>query len=273
MSLYNIHDDENALQGTPGRISPGVWRYIETDMKTDRSKLISGTYIHPDLVPSIAGWISAEFQLKANRVVNRYVVDEWKAKLEATERAATQLLFNLHQSQFALQNSEDHNKQLQTEIHEKNEQINEKNELIQVKDTLINIKQDAVEMLNEAVCDEIKEKQVWSTTHAFTMLKIHDESNKHSHYVIRCQRKTMNGSITKIRRKFQAAEVIYMQKKVPNSINLYTRLKQQKMLAHSHNLCTPTCNEQELLYHLNSLCGTYFPASNPHPHNVYMKQE
>src|SRR5271156_1746973 len=147
MSLYNIHDDENALQGTPGRISPGVCKYIETDMKTDKDKLISGTYLHPDLVPSIAGWISPEFQLKANRVVNRYIIDEWKTKLEATERAATQLLFTFQQSQFALQTSEDHNKQLQ--------------DAMEVKDTLLNMKSEAVDTLEENVCEKIREKQVW----------------------------------------------------------------------------------------------------------------
>src|SRR5436190_18202728 len=43
---------------------------IQTANKTPTEQLISGTYCHPDLIPSIAGWISPEFQLKANRVVN-----------------------------------------------------------------------------------------------------------------------------------------------------------------------------------------------------------
>ncbi|GAB5594051.1 hypothetical protein Unana1_08951 [Umbelopsis nana] len=37
-----------------------------------------GTYVHPDLVPSIAGWISAAFALKVNRIVNEYRLKEEK---------------------------------------------------------------------------------------------------------------------------------------------------------------------------------------------------
>ena len=47
---------------------------------------ISGTYCHPDLIPSIAGWISPEFQLKANRVVNGYIIAQYKTQLAAAKQ-------------------------------------------------------------------------------------------------------------------------------------------------------------------------------------------
>src|SRR5271156_2058621 len=112
-------------------------------MKTDKDKPISGTNVHPDLVPSIAGWISPLFQVKANRVVNRYIISEWKTKLEASERVATQLLFSFQQSQFALQSTEEHNMQLQTEV--------------EVKNTLLNMKTEAADTLEEAVCEKTRE--------------------------------------------------------------------------------------------------------------------
>src|SRR5271156_1486551 len=104
--------------------------FIKTANNTTSEQLISGTYVHPDLIPSIAGWISPEFQLRANRVVNRYIVNEWKTKLEAAERAATQLLTSLHHTQaiatgtqLALQTSVDQNHQLQETIKEKDTMI------------------------------------------------------------------------------------------------------------------------------------------------------
>ena len=54
---------------------------IKTANNTPTEQLISGTYCHPDLIPSIAGWISSEFQLKANRVVNGYIVAQYKTQL------------------------------------------------------------------------------------------------------------------------------------------------------------------------------------------------
>ena len=155
--LESTHNEENALQGTPRQIctlrSP-LCKILHNFNHTDADRLISGTYLHPDLVPSIAGWISPEFQLKANRVVNRYIVDEWKTKLEASERAASQLLTSLHQAQeiaasteLALQTSVDHNRQLQ-----------------------------------ETVIEKIREKQVWSSTHTFSVLKL-QSSGCHLPYI------------------------------------------------------------------------------------------
>ena len=80
----------------------------------------------------------------------------------------------------------------------------------------------------------------------------------------------MSGTINKLRRKFVSAEVVYQQRKVPNAINLYSRLKEQKLVKHTHNFCSPLCTEHQLLYHLNSLCGTQHPASNPAPFNGYI---
>src|SRR5271156_4468812 len=97
-ALPITHDNENALQGTPHQIWREVCKYIQTENKTDTDRLISGTYIHPDLVPSVAGWISPLFQLKANRVVNGYIMEEWKAKLAASEFDAMQLLHQLQTS-------------------------------------------------------------------------------------------------------------------------------------------------------------------------------
>ena len=48
--------------------------------------------------------------------------------------------------------------------------ITEKNVEIEVKDTLLNMKTEAVDTLEEKVCEKIREKQVWSSTHAFFRL-------------------------------------------------------------------------------------------------------
>src|SRR5271156_175075 len=63
--------------------------FIRTANNTTSEQLISGTYVHPDLIPSIAGWISPEFQLKANRVVNGYIALEYKEQIAAIKKEIT----------------------------------------------------------------------------------------------------------------------------------------------------------------------------------------
>src|SRR5204862_3444388 len=60
---------------------------INTAKKSPTDQLISGTYIHPDLVPSVAGWVSPHFQIMANRVINGYIVAQYKAQLSTTQLA------------------------------------------------------------------------------------------------------------------------------------------------------------------------------------------
>ncbi len=68
------------VPGIPGRGSLQCFKVVQGGNE-DADRLIAGTYIHPDLVPSIAGWISPLFQLNANRVVNGYIMEEYRAKL------------------------------------------------------------------------------------------------------------------------------------------------------------------------------------------------
>ena len=43
---------------------------------------ISGTYVHPDILPSVLSWISPEFALKANRIVNDFFIQSRNKELE-----------------------------------------------------------------------------------------------------------------------------------------------------------------------------------------------
>ena len=103
------------------------------------------------------------------------------------------------------------------------------------------------------------------------MQHLHDENSQHPYYVIRCKNRGIGSAINKLRRKHNQAEVIYIKTRVPNAVNLYLRLKAQKIVAHKHNYCTPTCNQQELLYHLNSLYSTSYPTPDNAALNACVK--
>src|SRR5277367_5139477 len=58
---------------------------VQTFHITPEDKLISGTYCPADLIPSVAGCISPDFQLQANLIINHYLTCEYKAKLAESE--------------------------------------------------------------------------------------------------------------------------------------------------------------------------------------------
>jgi hypothetical protein len=242
-------------------VSRWVSRRVQTENISEADRLISGTYCNPLLIPHIACWVSPSFALMVSEIVNYFFIEEMRAKVRVSEEAANQLLFDLQQSTLQLEDAKEIASTTQMALVSS----------IEDNGLLLNsmsVKQEVVDKLEEDVCEKICERQVWASTHAFTVLKLNADNSRRPYYVIRCQRRRLSGSIKKMRQKFPASEVIYQQRKVPNAINLYCRLKQQKIVEHSRNFCTPTCTEAQLLYHLNTLCGTEYPTSNILPLNT-----
>jgi hypothetical protein len=52
---------------------------------TDLSNELRGTYAHPDLVPHIASWASAEFALKVSKIVNAHLVREYQDSIRVKD--------------------------------------------------------------------------------------------------------------------------------------------------------------------------------------------
>jgi hypothetical protein len=47
-----------------------------------KNKLISGTYVHELLIPHIASWISPQFGIKVSKIVNNFLITEYKNSLK-----------------------------------------------------------------------------------------------------------------------------------------------------------------------------------------------
>ena len=128
---------------------------------TEMDHLISGTYCHPSLIPHIACWVSPDFALKVSEIINFFIVQEWKVKLQASEESALQLLRSLQQSQQVLEEVqesaattrlalEDQNRVLQGTIEDWQDVVNFKNDRIEVK-------QEAVDKVEDDVSSKIRE--------------------------------------------------------------------------------------------------------------------
>jgi len=144
--------------------------------------------------------------------------------------------------------------------------------VVDFKNDTIQIKTEALAKVETELCDNISEKQNWTKTHTFALLKLHQDTAKRPYYVIRCQNSHINTAINKLRRRHSQAEVMWIKRTIPNAINLYSRIKEQLLVKGHHNYCQPTLNDGQLLDALNSLTSTVRATSNIAPFNAWMIQ-
>ena len=85
----NTRDDSNEWRVSDVQICTSVCKPVHTAHTTLEERLISGTYIHPNLVPHLACWISADVAWKVSEIVENFIINDYKTKLvEAEEMIA-----------------------------------------------------------------------------------------------------------------------------------------------------------------------------------------
>lgn len=237
-----------------------VTRYIQTNNISDNDKAISGTYCHPLLIPHIACWISPEFALKVASIVNFFIMEEWQKRFQECQAYYQQQYENYLNIDYEKLTPEEQSRLLTEDLCVSLTQPEAMKEINSIND-------DHLDEVADYCSTIIVENEKKIDTHAFTMLKLNDVNSRHPYYNIRCKSHTMSAAIKKLRRQFPNAEVIYQQRKVPNTINLSCKMKNMKVIQSTRNYCTSNCSEEKLLDLLTSLCGTTYPASNPIPLN------
>ena len=93
MALQNSHgsleNSDSTFADAKGGITPLASPpciFVKTANNTPTEQLKSSTYCHPDLIPHIACWVSADFAMKVSKVVNGYITQEYKAHLAAAKQ-------------------------------------------------------------------------------------------------------------------------------------------------------------------------------------------
>jgi KilA-N domain/Protein of unknown function (DUF3627) len=225
MVLENMHPNNENLTSTLGDLLERICtdRFFACKkvapsnfMEVDR--LISGTYCHPELIPHIACWLSPSFALKVSKVINSYIMEEYRVKLETSEEEAVELRSILQHSHQSLQAREQQTQYLESTSQNKD-----------------------------------RRHEVWSSTHSFSMLRTNNPQSKLPYYAIRCKRIDMSGAIRKLRAKHPHSIMVYQSSHVPNPVNLYNRLKSSGVLQFKGNYCSSLVHEADLITKLGEL--------------------
>ncbi|UOX38657.1 KilA N domain protein [Finch poxvirus] len=65
---------------------------VESEGKNGKKYEVSGSYIHTDLIPHIASWISPLFAVKVSKIINCYVSGKYEFKLKEKENKIYELM-------------------------------------------------------------------------------------------------------------------------------------------------------------------------------------
>src|SRR3981189_744886 len=247
-----------------------IRKLVKTFNQTDIEKTISGTYYHPLIIPHIACWVSAEYALRVSEIVIDFHVGEYKSRLneEQTRRQhaeewARQEKAGREATTQIWQVTEQQNEIMKRELAYADEEVREKDRVLEDKnvemmekdkaldDQNVEIARQSAELavacmnllttknkLVGAKCKIIKSKTnlfLWSCTHSFVIMKVNDENARGAYYVIRTRRRTIRAAMKRFTNKHPNATIMIEQRFIPNGVNLYQRLKVQRLIKTHHN--------------------------------------
>ena len=268
--------------------------FMKTLNHSEEDKLVSGTYCHPLLIPHIASWVSPSFALKAASIINYFMAEEWRCRLQLSEIVSDERSNIIEQQNLDLELQKEIHRRLQTNekiqrernnvMEQQNQELEQEKEALQaaIKDCegaihenlqVVQLKAEVIRGLEDNVVAKISNRQKWASSHVFALLKVNDITGLLPYYTIRCQRSSLSGAIKRLRQRHPRAEVLYHQNRIPNAVNLYTRLKDEGVIKAKRNYCTPNNrSEQYLIERMVELCGTTHPSCNVAPLNAHMEQ-
>jgi hypothetical protein len=216
---------------------------------------IRGTYVHPDLIPHIASWVSPAFAYKVSKIVNNFLIREKEAEIERLTGAKTRLELMLEESnrerraheeraEKMLQDMKDQNEKTHVKLDEVNHKLDKADDVIeelQIAVSEVNHKLDKadndIEELQitldevntriEIVMDEVvnPENQV-ELREGFGIMKLNEPNSKYGYKAYCAQNKNLGTSRKNILREFPNATLFLEIKPNPNSKNVLHKLKE-----------------------------------------------
>jgi len=128
---------------------------------------IRGTYVHPDLIPHIASWVSPAFAYKVSKIVNNFLIREKEADIERLTGAKTRLELMLEESNRERRAHEERAEKMLQDMKDQNEKTHVKldkvNHKLEKADDVIEELQIAVSEVNhklDKADNDIEELQI-----------------------------------------------------------------------------------------------------------------
>ena len=224
---------------------------------TDNSYGITrGTYVHPDLIPHIASWVSPAFAYKVSKIVNNFLIREKEAEIERLTGAKTRLELMLDEAKIERKAFEERTQKMLQDMKDQNEKTHVKldhvNHKLDKADNVIEELQITVSEVNhklDKADNDIEELQITvdevntrldivmdevvnpvnrlELREVFLIMKLNEPNSNYGFKTYRGQNKNMVKIKKNIKREFPNATVFREINPNPNAKNFLHQLKEQ----------------------------------------------
>lgn len=173
-----------------------------------------GTYVHPELVPHIASWISSEFAIKVSRIVNEHIVREYQWELDKRQGTINSLENKVDRLIGDLTDTHRELKETRSELGKAHRLLDVMNEnMIETMGNLGMISRERVPL--ERMVPKEKEQ----------LVLLHLENNQYK--VIRAQRRAVRTAVSNHKGKYPYLRQVLVIDDHPNPVELWNAIKQK----------------------------------------------
>jgi len=201
---------------------------------SDKETILRGTYVHPDLIPHIASWVSPAFAYKVSKIVNNFLIKEKEDEIRKLSGDKCKLQQMLEEANIERREAEKRAEKMLQDMIDQNDRTHAK--LDDTKKTLDKAEVDnhkikttlnRVEARVEKIVEEVvpPTKQI-SLHEQFGIMKLNDKSGKYQFKVYCTQARNVGTAKYSILKSYPKAELFLEIKPNANAKNFLHKLKE-----------------------------------------------
>ena len=193
-----------------------------------------GTYVHPDLIPHIASWVSPAFAYKVSKIVNNFLIRKKEAEIERLTGAKTRLELMLEESnrerraheeraEKMLQDMKDQNEKTHVKLDEVNHKLDKADNDIEELQITVDEVNTRIEIVMDEVVNPVNRLEL---REVFLIMQLNEPNSNYGFKTYRGQNKNMVKIKKNIKREFPNATVFREINPNPNAKNFLHQLKE-----------------------------------------------
>ncbi|QRM15445.1 N1R/p28-like protein [Mudlarkpox virus] len=211
----------------------GMILEIKNESKGKHRYEVAGSYVHQDLIPHIASWISPSFAVKVSKIINCYVSRKYEFKLKEKESKIEELIELLYKFNDKYDRDtarlERYNKRMEEkydrdtrELKEHNKRMEEKydRDTRELKTELIELKTE-LKKIEERLKDKVINPSSPNKLHRLVILQ--NKRDPNSFKTLRLQAERLNQETNKYKNEYK----VFFNAYEPNAVSCFNRLKER----------------------------------------------